>query len=58
MLRYSGLDAIDVLKDVSDEYEKSEEGGSHNEEAVNDDQGVSVPQSGTLRQPTQENIFT
>ena len=43
-LRYSGLDAVDLFEHVSDEYGESEEGGSHNEEAVDDDQGVSVPQ--------------
>ena len=42
-LRYSGLDAVDLFEDVSDEYGESEEGGSHNGEAVDDDQGVPVP---------------
>ena len=43
-LRYSGLDAVDLFEDVLDEYGESEEGESHNEETVDDDQGVSVPQ--------------
>ena len=43
-LRYSGLDTVNPFEDFSDEYRESEEGGSHNEEAVDDDQGVSVPQ--------------
>ena len=42
-LRYSGFDAVDHFEDVSDEYGNTEEGESHNEEAVDDDQGVSVP---------------
>ena len=42
-LRYSGFDAVNLFEDVSDEYGQFEEGESHNEEAVDDDQGVSVP---------------
>lgn len=52
-LRYSGLDAVDLFEDVSDEYGESEEGGSHNEEAVDDDQGASVPQLSVSITPMQ-----
>ena len=52
-LRYSGLDAVDLFEDVSDEYGQSEEGGSNNEEAVDDDQGVPVPQLSVSITPVQ-----
>ena len=52
-LRYSGLDAVELFEDVSDEYGESEEGGSHNAEAVDDNQGVSVPQLSVSITPMQ-----